>query len=117
QLGGIHIDMNDGACLAEFFDLTRDAIVETHAKGEQQVSAGRDLASNVIDLFEFAADGPIGVGGAVHAEPAQGEGVIFRESAATHDGGGDGDLGALSEFAEFFRGLCADDAAATIKDG
>ena len=37
QLGGIDIDVDDLAVLAEFFDLAGDAVVEPHAEGDEQI--------------------------------------------------------------------------------
>jgi hypothetical protein len=61
-------------------------------------------------------DGPVAVGGAVHAEPLHGERVGLRETAHAHQGGGDGDVGrsakAFSSCVRFGR----DNAAAGVED-
>ena len=71
EFGRIDIDVHDSACLTELFHLAGHAIIEAHAKGEQQVSTGSDLVHRIADFFELATDGPIGVGGPVHAQPTQ----------------------------------------------
>ena len=102
NFGVVDVDVDDGAVLAEFFDFAGDAVVEADAEGEEEVGF---------------VGGVIGGDGAVHAEPLEGEGVGFGEGADAHEGGGDGDLGALGEFEQFGVGFAADDAAAGVDDG
>src|SRR5579862_4297617 len=95
----VDVDVDDGPVLGEFLDLAGDAVVEADADGQEQVGF---------------VDGVVGVDGAVHAEPFQRKGMVFREAADAHQRGGDGYLGALGEFQQFNRRVARDDAAAAI---
>ena len=115
-LRAIEIHMHNGAGFTEFLHLAGDAVIKSHAKSEEEIGAVGDLAGVALGvLAEFAADSPVGVGGTVHAEPAQGEFVILRERAHTHDGGGDRDFGGFGKGPQFLRGFAGDDAAADIE--
>lgn len=86
HFGGVDIDMDDFGVGAEFGGLANDSVVETGADVDQQVAA---------------ADGFIGVGGAVHAEHAEGKFVLLGEHALTEQSGSDRatqGFGQLSEF-------------------
>jgi hypothetical protein len=76
-LGRVDVDMDDGAVLGELVEVAGDAVVEAHAEGESRRSAPsfRRTSGFVggLALLVLAVDGPVGEGGAVHAEPAQGE--------------------------------------------
>ena len=72
DLRRVDVDVDNRAVLAEFLDLASHAVVKPYAKSEQQVgSLGYLLRVALGILLELAADGPVGVGRAVHAEPAQ----------------------------------------------
>ena len=115
-LRAIEIHMHNGAGFTEFLHLAGDAVIKSHAKSEEEIGAIGDFSGIALGVFtEFAAHGPVGVGGAVHAEPAQGEFVILRERAHTHDGGGDRDFGGFGKGPQFLGGFAGDDAAADIE--
>ena len=102
--------------LAEFLDLAGHAVVEPHAKGQQQVgSLGHFLRVALGVLLELAADGPVGIRRAVHAQPAERQIVRLRERAHPHDGAGDRDTGRLNQPPQRLAGVGADDAAAHVE--
>lgn len=65
EFGGVDVDVDDGAVFAEFGDFAGDAVVEADADGEEEVGF---------------VDGVVGVDGAVHAEPFEGEGVVLGKA-------------------------------------
>ena len=78
ELGGVNVHMNDGALLAKLFELAGHAVVEAHAEGEEEVGAVLQLHLRVGERFAefvFAVDRPVGESRAVHAEPAEGQGM------------------------------------------
>ena len=116
DLRRVDVDVDNGAVLAEFLDLAGHAVVKPHAKGKQQVGAlGHLLRVALGILLELAADGPVGIGRAVHAEPAQRQLVRLRERAHAHDRAGDRDAGRCDQAAQRVAGVGADDAAANVK--
>ena len=100
NLRGIDVDVHDGGALRERLELTRHAIVEAHAEGEQEVAR---------------VDGVVGVDGAVHAEHVEAQGIARRVATKTHEGVGDGDARRLDELLELGGGVEA--AAAGVHDG
>ena len=119
-LGRINIDMDDGARFAELLDFSSHAIVEPHAKRQKQVGPFNDLFRLLCWIGfrrELAADRPICIGCAVHAQPPQGERVRLREGTAAHDRAGHGDLRGFDKLAQFLARIAADDPAADIEHG
>ena len=51
DLGRVDVDVNDRAVLAELLHFARHAIVKAHAKGQQQIRAGRDLFTVILAFF------------------------------------------------------------------
>ncbi len=82
DLRRIDVDVDDLAVLGELADLARDAVVEAHAEGQQQVGF---------------VDGVVGVDGAVHAEHVQAQKVIAGKAAQAMHGQGHRDTGPLGE--------------------
>ena len=116
DLGRVDVDVHDGAVLAEFLDLTGHAVVEPDAKGQQQVGTLSHLCGVAFGvLLELAADGPVGVSRAVHAEPAQRQLMRLRERAHAHDRAGHRDAGRCDQAAQRVAGVGADDAAADVE--
>jgi len=73
-LGLVDVDMNNRAGLAELFHFARDAVIETHAKSQQQIRAVLHFDHRIVEgfaLLKFAAYCPVGIGRAVHSQPAQ----------------------------------------------
>ena len=111
----VNINVNNGAGLAELFHLARDAVVEPHAERQQQIRARRDLDRFVTFLFELAADGPVRVSRAVHAEPAERQRMRFRKRPHAHDGGRHRNLRGFGKLPEFLARVAGDDAATAIE--
>ena len=108
--------MHDGTVLAEFLNLTGHAVVEPHAKGQQQVSALGHLCGVAFGvLLELAADRPVGVGRAVHAEPAQRQFVRLWKRTDAHDRAGYGDAGRCDQTAQRVAGVGTDNPAADVE--
>src|SRR5690625_162168 len=78
-------------------EVAGDAVVPARSDGHDQVAV---------------QDGLVGVGRTVHAEHADGEGVVFWEDALAEEGGGDGNLERLCELQELFFGTCQHGAVA-----
>ena len=117
-LGLIDVDMNDRSVLAEFVHLAGDAVVKPNAKGEEQIGAIGDFFCRGIwvrAMFEFAAHRPVGVGGSMHSQPAQGQRIGFWKSPATHDGRGHRNLGGFGESPQFLARIPGDESAAAIQ--
>ena len=47
-LGLINVNVDNGPVLAELIHLARDAVVETHAKGQEQIGARLDLDHRLV---------------------------------------------------------------------
>ena len=82
DLGRIDVDVDDLAVLGELADLAGDAVVEAHAKRQQQVGV---------------VDGVVGVNGAVHAEHLQAQEMLAGEAAQAEERQRHRDAGALGE--------------------
>ena len=102
DLGKIDIDVDDISVFGKFPGDPGDAVVEPGAESQQQVAGVQRV---------------IGIIGAVHAGPAQGKRIVFRESAQTHQGHGDGYVPFMRKFTEFFGRPGGDDAAARVNAG
>ena len=66
-------------------------------------------------MLELAIDRPVRVSSAVHAQPAERQGVRFRKRAHAHDGRRHRDLGGFGKLNEFFARVAGDNAAAAIE--
>ena len=120
QLGGVNVNVDNGAVLAEFLELAGHAVVKAHAEREQEVGAVLQLDLRVVEGFAelvFAVHRPVGGGGTVHAEPAQRERMRLGKTADAHERGRHGDVRGLGELLEFRRRAAGDDAAADIEHG
>ena len=102
ELGGVDVDVDEFGVAAEHVGFADDAVVEAGADVEDEVGF---------------AEGVVGVGGAVHAEHAEGEGVGFGEDAFAEEGGGDGAAEGFGEHEEFFVGAGDHGALAGEDDG
>ena len=91
--------MNDRSVLAELLDLACHPVVEADADSQQKIG----LVHRVV-----------GVNGAMHAEPFEGEVVILGEATDSHQGGGHGDLGTLRKLLEFLGSIRRDHASAAV---
>ncbi len=80
--------MHDRSMLCEFLDLAGYPIVETNAKGQQQVRF---------------VHGAVCVHGSMHAEPFQGERMTFGETANSHESCRHRNLGSFREFQQLSR--------------
>ena len=117
-LGLVDVHMDDGAGLAELLDLARDAIIETHAESEEEIRAVLHLHLRLVEagaVLEFTAHGPVCVGRAVHAEPAQRERMRLGKRAHAHDGRGHGNARGFRKLAQLRRGFARDDTAAAVE--
>ena len=65
--------MDDLGSWRKGVELAGDAVVKASTNGDQQVAIG---------------DSEVGVGGAMHPQHADGEGVVFIKNAFAHQGGG-----------------------------
>ena len=118
--GTVEVDVDDGGFLGELAEGAGDAVIEADTAGEEEIGAGLEFDEGFGGgeaLDELAVDGPVGEGGAVHAEPAEGERVFLGETADAHEGGGDGDVAGFGKLQEFLGGAGGDDAAADVEDG
>jgi hypothetical protein len=89
ELGGVDVDVDEFGVAAEHGGFADDAVVKAGADVEDEVGL---------------ADGFVGVGGAVHAEHAEGEGVGFWEDAFAKEGGGDGAAEGFGEHEQLLVG-------------
>ena len=120
EFGGVNIQMDDGALLAKIRETAGDAVVKAHAKGEQQIRAVLELDLGVGETIAqgvFAVDGPVGKGGAMHAQPAEGEWMRLGKPADAHEGGRHRNVQRLGEFFQFRRRATGDDAPPHIEHG
>ena len=101
-LGRVDVDVDDLGVGRKFVGVAGDAVIEASAEAEQQVAL---------------VDGPVAIGGAVHAEPLHRERVGLRETADAHERGGDRDVGFFREGLEVSVSLGRNDAAAGVEDG
>ena len=101
-LGSVDVDVDDLGGNGEFIGVAGDAVVEACGEAEEQVAL---------------IDGPVAVGGAMHAEPVHGKRMGFGKSADAHEGGGDRDIYFLGEGFEFGAGLGRNDTAANVEHG
>ena len=89
ELGSVDVDVDEFGVAAKHVGFADDAVVEAGADVEDEVGF---------------ADGFVGVGGAVHAEHAEGERVGFGEDAFAEEGGGNGAAEGFGEHEKFFVG-------------
>ena len=100
--GGVDVDVHDLGVFGELADLARDPVVEPAADGQNQVGV---------------ADGHVGGIGAVHAEHADPERIVGRETAQGHERGRDRDVEGPGQPEQFLVGAGSDDPAAGVNDG
>ena len=81
--------MDDLSFGGKFIQLAGDAIIKPSSHCNQQIAIG---------------DGKIGVGGTMHPQHANGQGVTLIKCPLTHQGGGDGNLKMFGEPFDFFVG-------------
>ena len=102
DLGRVDVHVDDPRVRGERRHVARDAVVEAHAQGDQQV--GR-------------LDGAVDVLPAVHADPAEAERVGLVHRAHAEKGVGDGDLRLLGKLPQFFGRVGYQDAVTGQDDG
>ncbi len=85
QLRSIDIDMNDGGFFGELRDFSCDAIIKADAEGKKQIA----IVNRIV-----------GINGAVHTEPFEGLGIIFRKAAYAHESRCDRDAGRTGKLEE-----------------
>ena len=111
--------MHNRAVLAEFFKLPGHAVIEAHAKCQQQIRAVLELHERfcwILALFVFAVDRPVRECRTVHAQPAQRKRMRLWKSADAHQRGGHRNLRGLCELLQFIRRAAGDDAASAVED-
>ena len=99
DFGVIDVDVDDRSVLAEFLYLPGDAVVKADANRQQEISL---------------VDGIVRVNSAVHTEPLEGEGMIFRERSDPHEGGGDGNLAPFSKLGQLLGCIGGDHATTAV---
>ena len=99
ELGGIDVDMDDETVLGEGRHLSRHAIVEADAEGEEEIGL---------------VDGVVGVDAAVHAEHVERQRAICRVGPEAHEGHRYRDAGPSGELAELLGGTGGDHPAAGV---
>ena len=102
EFGSIDIDVHDGRFLGEFRNFACDAVVKADAEGQKEVGI---------------IHGIVGVDGAVHAEPLEGLGIVFRKTTDAHESCGHRNTGGTGKFEEVGFGSGSDDASADVEDG
>ena len=102
KFGGIDIDVDDGRFLGEFRNFACDAVIKADAEGQKEVG----IIHRVVR-----------VNGAVHAEPFEGLGIVFRETTDAHESCGHRNTGGTGKFEEVGFGSRSDDASADIEYG
>ena len=83
-------------------ELSGDAIIKTGADGDQQIAL---------------RDGEVGIGGAMHAEHADRQGIVFIEGPLAHQGGGDRELIAVRQRLETVVRCSRDRPATDVQQG
>lgn len=102
EFGSIDIDVDDGRFLGEFRNFACDTVVKADTECQKEVG--------IIHCI-------VGVDGAVHAEPFEGLGIVFRETTDAHESRRHRDAGRTGKFEEVGFGSGSDDASADVKDG
>ena len=83
--------MDDSRVGCKLCQQAGDAVVKASTDGDQQVAIG---------------DGEVGVGGAMHPQHANGEGIVLIKDALAHQGGGHRNPVPLGNGVERLLGAC-----------
>ena len=102
EFGSINIDVDDGRFLGEFRNFACDTVVKADTECQKEVG--------IIHCI-------VGIDGAVHAEPFEGLGIVFRETADAHQGRGYRNTRRTGEFEEIGFRSGSDDASTDVEDG
>ena len=102
MLGSIYIYMNDLSLWGEFRYIAGYPIIETNAKGQEQIAI---------------VDSEIPVSGPVHSKPLERKGMRFRERSHSHQSRRAGDSRPLNESAKLVISFRRHDTAPVINHG